>query len=296
MPSEKTPMVDYLYDRAVERGDMVVTQEDVRGAIEHFNAQAGRQVLSPRNIPNFFKDLIRGERPERNWPPRLTSLRIDGRQVVGEGRSFEFVAFEEGQTLPLQASFRPNSDLVPHIIESVSLPLTSKTLGRVDETWLIQVAVNLRVIETHFAATSALDVKELVHLQIGVKLGSSEVDALFLATVEHEGVPRQALVTCEAKQERDHILADQVVGQVVAAYRSVRHLALDVAFVVPIAIKAVPPAGRIYVAEFKAWTPGEAAADPDARPTLELESEGMYELRPPVPGVGYRPRRPAQAR
>jgi hypothetical protein len=56
VPPEKAPMVDCLYDRAVERGDIVFTQEHVFGGIEPCNVLAGRQNLSPRNIPNFFKD------------------------------------------------------------------------------------------------------------------------------------------------------------------------------------------------------------------------------------------------
>ncbi|ACB80015.1 hypothetical protein Mpop_1852 [Methylorubrum populi BJ001] len=292
VPSAKTNVIEDLYGRAVASGDMVVTQEQVRLAILRANARQGRDVLSPRNVANFFKDLVRGERPERNWPPRLTAAQVDGRQLVGGGRSFEFVPFAPGQTLPLQSSIRPNLTLTPHVIESISLPLTSKVLGRVDETWLIQVAVNLRVIEAHFVTKSGLDVRELVHLQTGVKYGESEVDALFLATVAHGNGLQRILVTCEAKQEREQIVASQIVGQVTAAQRSIRPLGLGVALIVPIAIKAVAPRGRIYVAEFSAWTPQQAEAVPAARPPLVLASEGLYELRPPVPGVGYRTPRP----
>ena len=187
----------------------------------------------------------------------------------------------------------PKPGLEPHVIQSLSLPLASKALGRRDESWLVQVAVMLNVLEHHFSRCSALDVKELVHLQTGVKLSNSEVDGLFRAIVEESGERTHVLVTCEAKQQGERILEHQVVDQIGAAYKSVKKSVpeeeLAISLIVPVAIKAIPPEGDIYVVEFHPWTPVEAEAEESAMKDLTVASEGLYRLRPPVPGVGFKP-------
>ena len=99
-------------------------------------------------------------------------------------------------------------------MESVSLPLASRRLGRGDEPWLIQVVARLRVVESHFSLVSRRSVRQLDLLQLNVKLSGTEIDALFLAQEEvAPGVFEEVIVTCEAKGIRDDILEDQILKQ-----------------------------------------------------------------------------------
>jgi hypothetical protein len=91
------------------------------------------------------------------------------------------------------------------------------------------------------------------------------------------------VVTCEAKQAKDPILEDQIVRQVRATFKSVRPLGLNVSWVVPLAIKSAPQ-GRVYVVEFEPWDVDRAADLTATELTVALQ--GMYQLMPPVPGVG----------
>jgi hypothetical protein len=180
-------------------------------------------------------------------------MRIGARQRPGGQRVFEFVDFAPGQTEPFPNKYPASAAIVPTPVEAVSLSLAKRRLGRRDESWLIQVAVELRLVQTHFATRSALNIVEVSHLQTGVKLGKSEIDSLFIAQVrtqsnDHE----QVLITCEAKQDGQRILEHQIVEQVVAASRSVRVAGLPISAVVPIALKVLP-GSSVYLAEFQSW-------------------------------------------
>jgi hypothetical protein len=155
------------------------------------------------------------------------------------------------------------------------MPLASKALGRDDETYLIQVAIKLNLVETHFALYSELDVIELNHLQIGIKLRLTEVDSLYAATyLDAAGEKRQLIVTVEAKKKRQRILPDQIVRQVKAAFN-----ATPIDLVVPLAMASA--GGGIYVAEFKPIR----RQDSETLETLELAIEVLYKLKPPVKGI-----------
>jgi hypothetical protein len=115
---------------------------------------------------------------------------------------------------------------------------------------------------------------QLDHLQTNVKLSEAEVDALFLAT-EADG--REVIVCCEAKNRRDDVIASQILGEVRAMFRS----AITQDLVLPIAVKAIAPS-RIYVIEFEAVNRKEA----DTKNRLSVASAALYDLVPPVPGIG----------
>jgi hypothetical protein len=286
--SQKVKVVEYLYKKLKSQKRTIATLDDVRDALIYCAKKYGLKLKSG-NPANFMKDLLRGKNASRNWPESLKRIRIGGRQRVGRGRALEFVPYAEGQTDPFDISFSPSEGLQPIPLESISMPLASKRLGRKDESWLIQVAVQLRVIEHHFATRSTeLKIVEISLLQIGVKLGSSEVDALFLATVEKpDGERVHTLITCEAKQDRERIGSNQIIGQIVAANRSVTAAGLNIELIVPIAVQAVSkPPGCIFVAQFRAWSRKEAEAEEENLNALVLVSEGLYQLSPPVPGVG----------
>jgi hypothetical protein len=133
-----------------------------------------------------------------------------------------------------------------------------------------------------------LDFRELTHLQVAVKLGkASEVDSLFWGVVRPSlGDQYNVVVTCEAKQAKDPLLEDQIVRQVRATFKSVSPLDLNVSTVVPIGLKSVK-GGKVYVVEFAPWTKDEA--DDPTKNELVAVSRGLYELLPPVPGVGMTP-------
>ena len=287
MPSKKTVVVDHLWDVLQAEGRSVATFDDVSRAIADCNAKYGNN-LRANNPANFMKDLLRGGNASKNWPSRLTDLRITGRQVTGEERIFEFIEFREGQTEPFPNPFEPTGNEKQYVIQSVSLPLTTKKLGRHDEAWLIQVAINLRILETHFATASALQLLELTHLQTNVKLNRAEIDGLFLAVLaDANGRNFNALVTCEAKQHKDPILGDQIIQQVASAYASVSTLEMSIELIIPIAIKSMKGLGAVYVAEFEAWSHDEAAANESDRKDLVVACAAVYRLQPPVPGIGH---------
>ena len=289
--SEKIKVIEYLYDKLTAEGRTVAGFSDVQQAIIKCNEEFGLS-LSTSNPANFMKDLVRGKNASRNWPESLKAKRVGGRQRVGGGRVLEFVPYAPNQTDAFENSFVRSEDLQPIPLQSISLPLTAKRLGRGDESWLVQVAVALRVVEQHLAIrkSDALpEVLEVTHLQTGVKLGRSEVDALFLAICEIEGGKRvSALITCEAKQEWERIIGHQIVGQIVAANRSVKLAGIDIELIIPIAIQALGhPAGCIYVAEFEPWLPSQAEVEEAELPDLILAAEGLFELKPAVQGIGY---------
>ena len=203
MASEKTQVIDYLWDLLQQEGTgrTVVTATDVVSAIEHCSVQFNIG-LSTRNPANFMKDVVRGDNASDFWPVRLTQLGITARQRPGDQRIFEFVTFAPGQTEPFPNTYtaRPGMPVTP--IGAASLSLAKRRLGRTDESWLIQVAVELRLVENHFATRSSLPIEEISHLQTGVKLGTSEIDTLYLAQLRaSNGQYEPALVTGEAKQE-----------------------------------------------------------------------------------------------
>lgn len=298
MASEKTPVIEYLFFKhwnaeARVLSKSVMTRADVREALRECAATMGIS-LSDMNVSNFLKDVIRGQSASNNWPERLKQLRYTAVQRPGEGNVFEFVPYGPDDTEPFADLYRPTDNTPRFGIQSVSMSLDAKALGRSDEPWLIQTAVNLRVIETHFAVASSIHVVQLSHLQMSVKLRRTEIDALFLAHCLGEGRQFRALVTCEAKQRRERILEHQIVQQVKAAFeitaasrrtRAGRNavetsLTNDVDLIIPVGMRAVRGVG-FYLVEFKPVTRAEAPS----LEQLEIAADAVYELKPPVPGI-----------
>lgn len=277
--SQKPQVIERIYDTLVDpkSGKLtrtVVTSTDVVEAISWCNANRGT-TLSDKNPANFMKDVIRGQGASGMWPKRLHELRVGGRQVTGDGNIFEFVPYEEGQTEAFPQVFGYHEGVPRHEIQSVSMPLASKALGRDDETYLIQVVIKLGLVETHFALYSDLRVVEVTHLQIGIKLRLTEVDSMYLATyLDSDDREQQLVVTVEAKKRRQRILPEQIVRQVKAAFNET-----PVDLVVPLALSSVP--GGVYVAEFAPIRREQS----DALESLELAKEVVYRFKPPVKGI-----------
>lgn len=290
MASKKTPVVEYLYEKLAAEGRTVALFEDVASAIRHFKENRGVD-LSDNNPANFMKDLLRGMNASSNWPDSLTQKRITGRQQTGEGRIFEFLPFQEGQSEPFPNPFEATGSEEEFVVQSLSLPLATKSLGRIDESWLIQVSVWLKILETHFARSAATKLQEIAHLQNGIKLNRSEIDALFLGVEEDENGRSEVLITCEAKQQKDPILGDQIVRQIASAFGTVSGSSLEISRVIPTAIKALRGTGSIYVAEFEPWTNEEASVPETERKELVVARSAIYRLVPPVPGIGFVPQK-----
>jgi hypothetical protein len=279
MASEKTAVIEYLFskywDAKTKRlHKSIMSMTDVQEAIRHCNQTYGSS-LSDRNPANFMKDMVRGQGASKNWPDALKELRFTAVQRPGAGDVFEFISYRPGQTEPFPDSYKPTESTPRFIVQSVSMPLAAKELGRSDEPWLIQTAVNLRIVETHFAVVSKQPVVQLTHLQMSVKLRETEIDALFLAICKTDNADYRAIVTCEAKQSRERILDHQIINQVRAAFGETQ---VDV--VIPIALRAVREVG-FYVVEFAPVRRSNAQSFDE----LSMAQEAVYELRPPVPGI-----------
>lgn len=277
--SQKPEIIERIYDQLLDpqTGKLtrtLVTNSDITDAILWAQKTIG-STLSEKNPANFMKDIIRGAGASRMWPERLKNLKIGGRQVTGGGNVFEFVAYEEGQTDPFPNRFEYRASVEKFRIQSVSMPLATKALGRNDETYLIQVAAKLGIVETHFALQSPLQVLEINHLQVGIKLRLTEVDSMYAATyLAADGSRQSLIITAEAKKRGQRILEDQVKRQVEAAFRET-----PVDLVVPIAMTVA--ASGVYIAEFT----GVKRSELEGFDALELAAEGLYELVPPVPGI-----------
>lgn len=281
--TRKTEIIQSLFDDRFSPAtkklrSTVVTLEEVSAAIRANNlAHPELPPMSTRNPANFFKDFIRKQKSaNRNWPKRVFRAGYTAVQVTSEGRCFEFVPIVPRQRIPfpLDVVPGPTKKTPLYRVESVSLPLASRRLGRNDEPWLVQVLVRLRVLKTHLALCSKRHIVQLDHLQTNVKLSGAEIDALFLATEEDK---QEVIVCCEAKGIRDDVIVSQILGEVKALFRT--EITQDL--VLPIAVKALAPS-RIYVIEFQAVTRNAA----DEKTSLQVASAALYDFVPQVPGIG----------
>ena len=275
--SQKLVVIERIYNQLLKTGGSLkktITNDDIVAAIDWCNNNKGT-TLSTNNPANFIKDIIRGKNASGMWPDSLKVARIGADQVTGNGRVFEFVPYAAGQTLPFPNRFAYHAGAERHRIQSVSMPLASKALGRDDETYLIQVLVKLSVVETHFALFSPINVIELNHLQIGIKLRLCELDALFTANyIDKNKEQHSLIITAEAKRKNQRLLEEQVIRQVHGAFQIT-----NTQLVVPIAMTSIE--GGVYLTEFKAVRRDELASFKE----LELEADKVYELVPMVKGV-----------
>jgi hypothetical protein len=284
--SQKPPIIESLFNERWDEAKGIltatsVTQRDIRRKIQELPRLAQSEgELSDRNIANFFKDYIRRKRTANaNWPPSIWARGYTARQVTGNNQSFEFVPKARGQKEPFPAFAEPNEQTPRNKIESVSLPLASRLLGRRDETWLMQVLVRLRVLETHLALLSKRNWVQVDHLQMSVKHGKSEIDGLFLGVEElPDGNRQEVIICCEAKGRNDDLLEEQIIAQVRVVLED---SAVMQTVALPIGIKAVSPS-HVYVAEFDVIT----KEDLDDLESLSIVSDAVFEFVPTVPGIG----------
>lgn len=257
----------------------LVTLADVSASIRKVGL-----TLSDKNPANFFKDFIRKKKSaNRNWPASVFAEGYAAVQETGKGNCFRFVAVPKGQLEPFPQDVYPKHPAIcsRHEIQSVSLSPFARLLGRSDETWLIQVLVRLDLVQTHFALFSTTNLHHVDHLQTGIKMTNTEIDALFLGETAAgpRGAPlKRVLITLEAKGAKDDILEDQILRQVETAL-ALPAMKKRVTSVVPLAAKVLGKS-QIYVAEYK-----EVSAGRKAPKMLTLVKEVIYTIKPAVEGI-----------
>lgn len=293
MASNKTEIIETIFferfDSATGKlSNPLVTLTEIGEAIRAYNLGQNQpeKKLKSDNPANFMTDVIRNRRgANRNWPQAVFEAGFTGRKVTGEGLALEFLPVVLGQAEPFPApDFATPPESTPiHKVESVSLPLASRRLGRSDEPWMIQVITRLRIIETHFSLFSSRSIRQLDLLQLNVKLSGTEIDAIFLAHEEHpekingEIIYDEVIVTCEAKSARDDLVETQIIAQVRGAFEKL-NIKQDI--VIPMAVKCLPPS-TLYLLEFEAMD-RDSYKDVDS---LVVSSTSLFQLEPPVPGI-----------
>jgi hypothetical protein len=253
--SEKPAVFSYLFDRRYNWKTGVftpqtVTNDEIQDVIVQLRTDEGI-TLAATNPANFLKDFLRSPNRNAQWPKEIAEAGFTARQSYSEGRVFDFVPYAPGQTLPFPDDFTLPAEPVLHRVETVSLPSAARALGRADEPWLIQVCVHQRVLQTHFALFSEIDVIDFFHLQNSLK-GVPEIDALFLMTFKAGNDLQKALVTFEAKRD-EPVLPDQIKSQAaLMAYRSTTEAGLnDIDFIIPVAAKTDKVATNRVIAIFE---------------------------------------------
>ena len=293
--SEKPIVFSYLFNHryAAATGTFTpstVTNAEIQEAIATLRADEGL-TLSVSNPANFLKDFLRSWARNTLWPADVAAAGYTARQAYGSGAVFDFVPYQPGQTEPFPYEFALPATAPVHQIEAVSLPSAARALGRADESWLIQVLVHQRVLQTHFALYSTIDAVDLFHLQNTMK-GTPEIDAIFLLSFrDAAGAPKKALVTLEAKRN-DPILPDQIRHQVayMAKQCRTRPGLHDIEFVVPVAAatRATTPQ-TVSVFEMTPINVAAGVAAYDAGTThalpLTVATSVSYTFLPTVSGI-----------
>ncbi len=316
--SKKPKVIEILFDQ-YEQGavpDGIVTSDRLLKAIKIARARLGRA-----NPANFLKDIVRSENANFNWPDKLKEKRISARQRYGGTRVFQFVPYGDGQVEPFPDRFLPNEGIQVHTVQSASMSFVARQLGRREETWLTQITVNLRLVESQLSIFSPLRrrVRDVTHLQMGMKT-QPEIDAVFLASFGQtenleSATDLHMLIPCEAKQLGQRILEDQIREQVWVAMKETKKIGTpEISAVKPIAIKVLEwdfdghTENVIYLVEFEhidrrtfdtEWSPQLGEDDPERAEALfamplTAVSETIYRITPPIAGLntpGTRPKR-----
>lgn len=278
---EKALLIRHIFDklwddRSKQLTRTTVFDHDIREAKAALD-ETHTLKIKAGNPNNFFKDIVRRKKAFQLWPESLRAMGWTGEQRTGDGKVFEFVQITPEWPDNLAIDLEPTSDTPRFPVQTLSIPLWTKELGRSDEPWLLQSAVNLRVVETHFAVGEPGQVPPLsmTHLQMDLKLRKTQIDALYLLQYERKKqAPGFAHVTVEAKQHNQRIVQEQVAWQAEAALKNEK---ADV--VIPLAMAAVRGEG-IYVVEFEMIEKGN-----EVPRRLKVFREALYQLRPGLPGI-----------
>ena len=301
--TKKPEVFEILFDevwssssKSFKRSPIIKRDALVR-AIDLRNSRNTGKGLSTGNPANFLKDFIRKASCNKRWPQKIKDAKITARQRYGDEQVFEFVPYRPGDSEPFPDRYDPTPLTEISRIEALSLPRSAREMGRSDEAWLTQVVAYQRVVQTHLAIRSTLNVVDLFHLQMSVK-AQPEIDAIYLATIKDGPAEFRALVTCEAKQRGQRILEDQIREQVQLAFKLTESVVgggtIDAVLPMAVAIVGLPHAPRskgIYIiefpivkrSEFVTRYSGECLQDLPLNPISSM----IYLLEPPVRGVSH---------
>lgn len=284
-PSSKPVVIKYIWDRHYDANtgtlkDPNVTLDEVAAAIQATVTEQLKiypKPLKANNPANFVKDIVRRPDIRPFLPNEVVNAGYIIEQLVGSDMCFRFIPFS-GATGATASGLQPSADALKaenvHRLESISIPLASRRLGRPDESWLAQVSARLNLVATHLALFSNLPVVALDLLQTGMKLGNSEIDAVFLATLSPNGNDEAfALVSCEVKSVKEALGLEQVERGATRLAKLSASLNLGAIETIPMGVKALG-GGLIWVAEFDT-----------VFPPLQLASEQVYTFAPPLKGV-----------
>jgi hypothetical protein len=296
----KTVIIERLFDRrwntrSKSLTNELVTIDDLRAEIDRFDRKVpkGLEPFDARyNIYAFFKDFVRvAARANRNWPESISRRGYTARQETGGGKSFRFIRIPVGQTTPFieppSTYPRLKSQECRFKLQSLSLDLETRLVGFWGhESWLMQVAVQLRLIQSHLALCSEHQFLEVADLQQNIKQGRAEIDGLFLGRTNADS---SMLITVEAKGRTDDILESQVAAQVTAVMRNknIKKNLPDITkdpqsfYILPLAMKVIDES-VVYIAEYE-----PVRYEPNATvEEVNLKSESLCEIVPPVEGIG----------
>lgn len=261
--------------------DPVVTMDDINEAIR----ATGAKLKLGANRANFWKDLTRdGDKGlNRTWPNTVFARGFVGGDAIGQrsGAVFMFLPAPPGQLVPFVDGIVFNDQLPVMQLQSLSMPQAMKELARPGETWQAQVAGRLNVVASFFALCSPRNVsprsvQEVNFLQTNIKMGQGESDAAF-SLLADDG---RWLVSAEVKGRSEELHLPQIaraVSALEAAVKSTNNTTLNFVGVIPLGIKVVGRS-KIWVVEF-------APAQNPGTPLVKI-AEGVFELVPPVPGIG----------
>lgn len=304
--SEKPKVIEHLYHlhQQARMPDGIVTSSQIVEAITTTRASLGTA-----NLANFLKDIIRSENANAIWPNSLKRDRVSARQRYGGTRVFQFVPYAQEQFEPFPDRFSPNEKTNLHIVQSASMPFLARRLGRREETWLTQIVVNLRLVESQLSIFSPQlrnRLRDVTHLQMGMKT-QPEIDAVFLATFgksEKLSSPTtlHMLISCEAKQFGQRILEDQIREQVAKAMEITHGLkkTAPIGAVKPMAIKVVEHGSStgkeraIHIVEFdhidrtryeEKWAKSAEDEERLYKMPLDCVSDTVYRIMPSISGL-----------
>ena len=277
----KSAVFEYLFNSRWDAKSQtlinpLVTLEEVRQAIQDCNdADGGNR--STRNPANFLKDYQRRRKTANDrWPKPIRKAGFTVVQRTSKGLCFEFVKLDKGaDPFPVLGDCKKAERIK---VQSLSMPLASKSLGRSDEAWLTQVAVKLKFIESYFAlSASPRNIVEIDHLQMNAKLRQSEIDSVYLYTEDTAGNRAHGLILLEAKGFTEDVGHDQLLHGLKAG----KGLLGDIAeTLLPMALKVVHDS-LVHVMEFEPV----AKRDVDGTHELALAHEAVVEVVPSVPGI-----------
>lgn len=281
--SEKSYVFERLfkqrYDSATKTvSHPMITQNDVVDAIRALKAE-GIVELSERNPANFMKDYLRSPNRNELWPVSIRDAGFTAKQRTGGTQCFEFVAMLAGEE-PFPDDYVPDAGIDEHVAQTLSLPVATREIVRLDEQSLAQIAVKLHLVE-HFLASSpkavGWGVREIIHLQNNVKLNKAEIDVLYQAVVQTAEGLKVGVVTVEVKIG-DPIIAEQIEKQVVSALEDKAF-----AFCIPMVLKRFKK-GEI-VAMHMDMVQREAVSADGTTELSGIAHAARYTFKPALPKV-----------